>query len=93
VISKAEVEHIAALARIELDEEEKEKYAEELSGILKFAQKLKEYDTRDVLPATHVFPLKNVYREDRTERPMYREKVFSNAPEKEDGHFKVPSIL
>lgn len=93
MISKADVEHVALLARFELDEEEKDKYAAQLNDILEFAQKLNELDTDNIPPTTHVLPLKNVFREDETGEHMDREKALANAPEKEDGYFKVPSIL
>ncbi len=93
MVSKAYVEHIAILACLELDEEEKEKYTAHLSEILGFVQKLNKLDIRKVLPTTQVFPLKNVFREDKAGAHLGREKVFANAPEEKDGHFKVPSIL
>ena len=55
-ISIQDVEHVAKLARLELSEEEKAKFAEQLGAILKYAQKLNELDTENVPPTSHVLP-------------------------------------
>ena len=77
----------------ELSEEEKAKFAEQLGAILKYAQKLNELDTENVPPTSHVLPVANVMRDDepRTSSPI--EKVMLNAPDEEDGQFRVPAVL
>ncbi|MBI5166177.1 MAG: Asp-tRNA(Asn)/Glu-tRNA(Gln) amidotransferase subunit GatC [candidate division NC10 bacterium] len=92
-ITKREVEHVARLARLELTEEEKERFTRELNSILTYFDKLNELNTEDVEPTSHVIPIVNVFREDEV-RPSYpREEVLSNAPEEEEAFFKVPRIL
>lgn len=92
-ISKKDVEHVAELARLELTEEEKAKFTEQLNAILQFAEKLNELDTDGVEPTTHVLPLSNVMREDEARPSISREKALRNAPEHQDGQFKVPAVL
>jgi len=92
-ITIRDVERVAALARIELSDTEKEKYAQQLDAILKFVDQLNRLDTNGVDPTTHVIPLANVMREDEVRPSWPLEDVFRNAPDEEDGQFKVPSVL
>ncbi|GIO43221.1 Asp-tRNA(Asn)/Glu-tRNA(Gln) amidotransferase subunit GatC [Paenibacillus apis] len=88
-----DVEHVAKLARLNLTEEERETFTEQLNAILQYAEKLNELDTDQVEPTTHVLHLSNVMREDEVRESLPQEKVFRNAPEEEDGQFKVPAVL
>lgn len=88
-----DVERVAALSRLELSESEKERYAQQLDAILKFVDQLNRLDTNDVDPTTHVIPLANVMRDDEVRPSWPLEDVFRNAPDEEDGQFKVPSVL
>lgn len=87
------VEHVAKLARLELSEEEKQKFTEQLNAILKYAEKLNELDTDNVEPTSHPMPLSNVMREDVSRPSLPIEKVLLNAPDEEDGQIKVPAVL
>ncbi|MFZ5595420.1 MAG: Asp-tRNA(Asn)/Glu-tRNA(Gln) amidotransferase subunit GatC [Bacillota bacterium] len=93
MITIKEVEHVALLSRLELDEAEKKLYAEQLSAILEYAGMLDELDTEKVPPTAHVLPLKNVFREDRVGEHLPLEKTLQNAPSREDNFFKVPRIV
>ncbi len=93
MISLKEVEHVALLGRLKLTEEEKKLYSKQLSDILEHARKLQDLDTANVPPTSHVLPLQNVFREDRTGEHMTTEKVLANAPDRQDDYFKVPRIL
>lgn len=93
VISKKDVEHVALLARLELSEEEKQLYAGQLNAILDYMGKLKELDTDDIPPTAHVLPIHNVLRKDLPRPSMGRNEVLKNAPQKEQGQFKVPRIV
>lgn len=93
MLTKEQVEHVALLARLELTEEEKEKYATQLSAILEYAEALNRLDTENVPPTAHVLPLQNVFREDRVCEHLPNEKALANAPQKEGNCFKVPRIL
>ena len=63
-ITIADVEYVAKLAKLELEPCEKAEYTEKLNAILEYMQQLQELDTTDIIPTTHVLPLKNVFREE-----------------------------
>ncbi len=92
-ISKKEVEHVALLARLSLSEDEKEKFAKQLSQILEHAGKIAEFDTKDIKPTSHVLPIKNVFRKDEEKPSLSKEDVLLNAPAKEEGMFRIPKII
>ena len=92
-ITKENVLHVAGLARLELSEDEVKKYETELNDVLKFMDKLNELDTDGVEPSTHVLDISNVFRDDVVEESFDVEDILSNAPDREDDYFKVPSIL
>ncbi len=88
-----DVEHVANLARLELTDEEKAQFTEQMNAILKYAEKLNELDTSGVAPTSHVLDVKNVMREDEKRPSWPIEKVMKNAPDEEDGQFRVPAVL
>lgn len=92
-ISIEQVEHVAKLARLELTQEEKQQYMEQMNTILKHAELLNGLNTDNVSPTSHPIPLVNVMRDDEVRPSLPMDKVFRNAPEEEDGHFKVPAVL
>lgn len=92
-ITVEQVEHVAKLARLNVSDAEKEKFAEQLSAILQYAEKLDELDTEGVEPTTHVLPLHSVMRSDEVRESLPIEHVLRNAPEDEDGQFLVPAVL
>jgi len=92
-ITKSEVEHVALLGRLELTEEEKEKFTEQLNSILMHFEKLNQLDTEEVEPTSHVILMQNVFREDEPVPALPREEVLENAPEKTEGFFKVPRVV
>jgi len=92
-LSREEVEHVALLARLDLKEEEKERFRAQLSSILEYAEMLNRLDTNNVDPTYHVLPLQNVSRPDEARESLLREEVLRNAPERVAGYFKVPRIL
>lgn len=92
MISKEDVKHIAWLARLELNEDEIEKFTQQLGQILEHASKIKEVDTKNIKPTAHPQPLKNVFREDLAKEPISLEKALKSAPQKESGAFSVPKI-
>ncbi|MFC4304215.1 Asp-tRNA(Asn)/Glu-tRNA(Gln) amidotransferase subunit GatC [Cohnella boryungensis] len=92
-ITIKDVEHVANLARLDLSDAEKEQFAGQLNAILKYAEKLNEIDTNGIEPTSHVLPLANVMRDDAVKPSSPIEKVLLNAPEEEDGQFKVPAVL
>lgn len=88
-----DVEHVALLSRLELTDEEKEEQLVQLNKILEAMEVLNKVDTSNVEPLTHVLPLKNVLREDEYRDTLPKEKVLQNAPDQEEGMFKVPRII
>jgi aspartyl-tRNA(Asn)/glutamyl-tRNA(Gln) amidotransferase subunit C len=92
-ITLAEVEHVARLARLDIAPDEKERMRGQLDAILGYVEQLRRVDTTGIEPTAHVLPFVNVFREDEV-RPSYPEDaVLANAPEPEDGQFRVPRIL
>ncbi|GGA47137.1 MULTISPECIES: Asp-tRNA(Asn)/Glu-tRNA(Gln) amidotransferase subunit GatC [Psychrobacillus] len=92
-LTKEEVKHVAHLARLAITEEEAEKFALQLGAITEFAEQLKELDTTNVEPTTHVLPLVNVLREDVATKGLDRETMMLNVKEQEAGQVKVPAIM
>lgn len=92
-VTKATIEHIANLARLNLTQDEMDRLTSEMGNILSYVDKLNELDTTGVKPMEHVIPIRNVFREDRVEPSYDREKILANAPSQEKGCFKVPKIV
>ena len=92
MITKDDVRHVAKLARLELTEEETEKYSKQLGDILKYVEQMNEVDTTNVEPLSHVVDFNNVMREDEISYDCTKEQLMMNAPEEENGFFKVPKI-
>jgi len=88
-----EVEYVATLARLSLDDREKQLFAGQLSSILEYAQILNRLDTSDVEPLDHILPVYNVFREDEARAGTPREEILANGPLVEDGQYKVPRII
>ncbi|NLD37158.1 MAG: aspartate--tRNA ligase [Desulfatiglans sp.] len=92
-ISTDEVRHIARLARLSMTEEESLKYRNDLNSILDYVAELEEIDTTNVTPISHVLDMKNVWRDDipaERENPL---ELLNNAPDREDGYYRVPKII
>jgi aspartyl-tRNA(Asn)/glutamyl-tRNA(Gln) amidotransferase subunit C len=88
-----QVEHVANLARLGLTEEEKERFAEQLSAILEYAEMLQGLDTGAILPTAMVVPLQNALRPDVVTPSLEREETLANAPRRDREFFRVPAIL
>jgi len=93
ILSREQVEQVAFLARLELTSEEKDTLTDRLNQILENFTKLQELDTDAVEPTSHVIPVENVFREDKTRPSLSVEDVLSNAPEAQDDCFAVPRIV
>jgi aspartyl-tRNA(Asn)/glutamyl-tRNA(Gln) amidotransferase subunit C len=92
-LDKAEVAHIAALARIRLIEGELAPLAAELSQILTWVEQLAEIDTSNVAPMTSVGALRLPMRDDKVTDGDCREAVLGNAPQSAKGFFTVPKVI
>ena len=92
-MNKSEVKNIAKLARLELNDEELERYADQLSEILEYVNKLEEVDTEKVEITAQVTGLVNVLRDDEVETCDKIEQLLEQVPEVEDGGVKVKSVF
>jgi len=92
-ISIADVEHVARLARLELDNEEKRLFAGQMDAILGYVEKLKELNTDGILPTSHAVPMENAFREDRTQPAIGVEKALANAPDRVESFYRVPKVI
>lgn len=91
--SHDDVRAIADLARLELSEEEIDKYTHQLSAILDYFTLLQELDTDHIEQTASVLPLTNVLREDVVGATLSPEDVVKNAPDAEDNQFRVSAVL
>ena len=92
-LSRADVEHVARLARLDLSDAELEQFTEQLGVILQHAEQVAALDTDGVAPTSHPLPLVNVFRADAARPGLDRDEVLAMAPATEDGRFRVPRIL
>lgn len=88
-----DVEYVAALAQLSLDEAAKRRMLDDLGNILGYIEKLNELDTTGVEPMMHVLDLANVYREDVVGPSLDRALALRNAPNTDGAYFLVPKIL
>lgn len=92
-ITRAVVEHVAALARLELSDDETERFARDLGVILEHAEDIATLDLDDIEPTAHPIQLMNVFRADEVQPTLRRDEVLGQAPAVEDSRFRVPRIL
>jgi aspartyl-tRNA(Asn)/glutamyl-tRNA(Gln) amidotransferase subunit C len=94
-LSKDDIKHIATLARLELTDDEIEKYGSELSAILDFVDQLKEVDVTGVEPTAQVTGMENVYRHDEAKPwdEAESEEALDQTPDREGKSVKVKRVL
>jgi aspartyl-tRNA(Asn)/glutamyl-tRNA(Gln) amidotransferase subunit C len=92
-ITREEVQQVAILARLDLDEDEQERLTAELDSILEHMEKLNEIDTEGVEPLAHVVDLVNAFREDRVVNQPRTDELLANAPARDDDFISVPKII
>ena len=92
-ISKKEVRHVAALARLEMDEQELDAYGKDLAHILGYVAKLNEIDTSGVEPTAHVISMDTPFRDDERGESFTHEQSLKNAPQREGFYFQVPQVI
>jgi len=92
-LTRAEVQHIAELAKLQLTEAEETLYQEQLSGILDYIQRLNTLDTGAIPPTATVLPLRSVMRDDVPRPSLPVDEVLANAPARAGDSFEVRVIL
>ncbi len=92
-ISVKDVQHIASLACVDLDQARQERFAKQFNSILEYFKELDGLNTENVEPMYHVIGLNNVFREDVVEASLPQEEALKNAPLQEKGYFKGPRIV
>lgn len=92
-VAKEDVEKVAVLSRLTIDEKQMPEYLSQFNDFLNYVDVLQKVDTENVEPLAHVLPMQNVFREDKIKPSLDRKLTLSNAPEQEDGYFKVPRII
>lgn len=92
-LSREEVLKIATLCRVELSEDELERFQGQLSNILENFEILQQVDTNGVPPTAYPIPLQNVTRKDEARPSLDKEDILANAPRQEDGCFRVKAVL
>ena len=92
-ITRADAEHVARLARLDLNDAELDEYTGQLASILEYAEDIAALDTDGVPPTAHPLPLRNVLRPDVARPGVDRDEVLAAAPDAEDGRFRVPPVL
>ncbi len=92
-ITSKDIDQVALLSRLELSGGDSEEMTEQLNAILNYMEMLNKVDTDNVEPTAHVLPLKNVTRPDIMTASLPQELALANAPEQEDGYFKVSKIM
>ncbi|MCR4989926.1 MAG: Asp-tRNA(Asn)/Glu-tRNA(Gln) amidotransferase subunit GatC [Lachnospiraceae bacterium] len=93
IISDETIEYVGILAKLELNEAQKEAAKRDMGSMLDYIDKLGELDTDGIEPMSHVFDVKNVWREDVVTNGDDRENILKNAPGEKDGMFEVPKTF
>jgi aspartyl-tRNA(Asn)/glutamyl-tRNA(Gln) amidotransferase subunit C len=92
-IDRSAVDHVARLARLDLSEDERIRMQSELTQILAHAEKIQSLDLDGVEPTSHAVPIVNAMRPDEVTESLPPEVALANAPDVEDGRFRVPRII
>lgn len=92
-ITRADVESVALLARLQLAPAELEQLTSELAQIVAYVDQLAEVPTDNVEPMAHAVEVHNVFREDKVEPSLSRESALANAPRHNERAFLVPPVL
>jgi aspartyl-tRNA(Asn)/glutamyl-tRNA(Gln) amidotransferase subunit C len=87
------VEHVARLARLQLEDDEKLIFACQMGEILEYVDKLKNLDTDEVSPTSHAVPVENAFRPDMVNCSIGVEKALANAPDRVESFYRVPKVI
>ena len=92
-LTKDQVQHIATLARLKLDDAEFDDIVDKLSRIVDFVDQLQAAPTDDVLPMAHPLNMSQRLRADEVTESNARDEIQKNAPRVEDGYYLVPRVI
>ena len=92
-LGREDVAHVAALARLALTDEELDRYTGQLGAVLEHAQDLSQFDLDSTPPTANPFAVAATVREDVEVPCLDRDEVLAQAPEVEDGRFRVPRVV
>lgn len=93
MITIADVERVARLARLELTEDEKKLFVGQMDSIIGYVEKIKGLDTDGVMPTSHAVPMENAFREDEVRPSIGVDNALGNAPYRVGSFFKVPKVI
>ena len=88
-----DIDYVSNLARIELSEEEKDKFRGQLGDVLKYFEKLQEVSVEGVEPTAHAFPRFNVWDQDQVKKPLPVDLALQNAPQSRNDQILVPKVI
>lgn len=92
-IEKEQIQHIADLANLTITDEELEKYTLDMSNMVDFATQLNELDTENIDVTTSILGEFNIFRKDELKQSFDTHELLKNAPESQDGMFKIPKVI
>lgn len=92
-IGRAEVEHVARLARLALEEKELEALTAQMDAILGYVDQLRALNTEGIVPTAHAVPVENAFRPDEVRPSLGTEKALAAAPAAGEGCFRVPKVI
>jgi len=92
-ITREEVEHVARLSRLALEEAQVAALTGQMDQLLGYVEKLNELNTEGIVPTAHAVPMENAFRPDEVRASIGLEKALQNAPQAEEGCFVVPKII
>jgi len=92
-ITREQVEHVAVLARLALDDQELDTLTGQMDAILGYVEKLNELDTDGIIPTAHAVPMENAFRDDEVRSSLANEEALGNAPASDKGCFRVPKVI
>ncbi|MFC1686689.1 Asp-tRNA(Asn)/Glu-tRNA(Gln) amidotransferase subunit GatC [Patescibacteria group bacterium] len=92
-IDKKQIDHLCKLARLTIKDKQEEKFQKQLLEIVDYFEKLNKINTEKIKPTVQTTGLLNITREDKVDQSLSQKEVLQNAPDKQEGFFKVKSIL
>jgi len=92
-VTKEDVQYMAHLARLQLEDEQAEGLKEDMNKILGYIDKLEQLDTSDVEPLEHVTDQPTNLRKDEAKEPISHDDALKNAPDADSDYFRVPRVI